>query len=185
MSGHNKWSQIKHKKAATDGERSRLFAKYAKLITLESRLAAGNTESPTLTAAIERAKRDAMPKENIERAIAKGLGTHDINMQSVLFEAFGPGGVAILITAVTDNNNRTSQELKHIFTKQGFALGAPGSALWAFQKNSTGYSPTSPLTLSISDEKILSTLIEKIMLQDDVQEIYTTTDEGTVSRTNT
>ena len=95
MSGHNKWSQIKHKKAATDGERSRLFAKYAKLITLESRLAAGNTESPTLAAAIDRAKRDAMPKENIERAIAKGLGTHAVAIQSVLFEAFGPGGVAL------------------------------------------------------------------------------------------
>ena len=82
---------------------------------------------------------------------------------------------------MTDNNNRTNQELKHIFAKQGFALGAPGSALWAFQKNATGYSPTSPLTLSISDEKILSTLIENIKEQEDVQEIYTTTDVETVS----
>lgn len=181
MSGHNKWSQIKHKKAATDSERSRLFAKYSKLITLESRLAAGNTESPTLAAAIDRAKRDAMPKENIERAIAKGLGTQAVTMQSVLFEAFGPGGVALLITAVTNNNNRTNQELKHIFTKHGFALSAPGSALWAFQKNAVGYSPTSPLTLSISDEKILSTLLESIKEQEDVQEIYTTIDEETAN----
>lgn len=176
MSGHNKWSQIKHKKAATDGERSRLFAKYAKLIAMESRLTAGNSNSPTLAAAIDRAKRDSMPKENIERAIAKGLGSSGVHVQSVLFEAFGPGGAAILVTAVTDNNNRTSQELKHIFAKQGFVLGTPGSAVWAFHKNMTGYTPALPLTLSAEDEKTLAVLVDNIMQQDDIAAVYTTAD---------
>ncbi len=174
MSGHNKWSQIKHKKAATDGERSRLFSKYSKLITMESRLANGNILSPSLAGAIERAKRDGMPKDNIERAIAKGTGSDDTALVSVLFEAFGPGGVAVLITAVTDNNNRTSQELKHIFTKHGLALGAPGSAAWAFNKTADGFDPITPIALDTEAATALQALLDAVMEQPDVQEIFTT-----------
>ena len=174
MSGHNKWSQIKHKKAATDGERSRLFSKYSKLITMESRLANGNILSPSLAAAIERAKRDGMPKDNIERAIAKGTGNEAESLQSVLFEAFGPGGVAILITAVTDNNNRTSQELKHIFTKHGLALGAPGSAAWAFTKTTNGFDPITPIALEVEATTTLQALLAAVAEQPDVQDIFTT-----------
>lgn len=177
MSGHNKWSKIKHKKAATDAVRSKIFSKHSSLITMEAKKANGDINSAGLLAAVERAKKDSMPKENIDRAIAKGSGADSASLQEVLFEAFGPGGVAILITAVTDNNNRTNQEIKHIFTKTGFQLGAPGSAIWAFTKNDSGYHPTTPLQISDTDGEKLAELLEQIEDQDDVQDIFTTTDD--------
>jgi YebC/PmpR family DNA-binding regulatory protein len=177
MSGHNKWSKIKHKKAATDAERSRIFSKHSALITMESRKAKGDVNSPGLAAVIERAKKDSMPKENIDRAVAKGAGTDGISLEEVLFEGYGPGGVALLITAVTDNNNRTSQEVKHVFTKLGYQLGAPGSASWAFTKTETGYVPTTPLSISDSDGQKLAELIDLLMEQNDVQDIFTSVDE--------
>lgn len=177
MSGHNKWSKIKHKKAATDAVRSKIFSKHSILITMESKKASGDINSPGLAAAIERAKKDSMPKENIERAVAKGAGAEGAALQEVLFEGFGPGGVAILITAVTDNNNRTSQEIKHAFSKLGYQLGAPGSASWAFNKNAEGYTPSMPLELSDEDGESLANLIENLEEQADVQEIYTTADD--------
>jgi transcriptional/translational regulatory protein YebC/TACO1 len=107
MSGHNKWSKIKHKKAATDAQKSKIFSKHAAVIAMESRKAGGNLTSPSLIAVIERAKKDSMPKENIDRAVAKGAGGTGAALEEVVFEAFGPGGTAMIITAVTDNNNRT------------------------------------------------------------------------------
>lgn len=176
MSGHNKWSKIKHKKAATDAQKSKIFSKHSALITMESRRCGGDTSSPGLIAAIERAKKDSMPKENIERAVAKGTGGTGAAFQEVLFEAFGPGGVAILITAITDNNNRTSQEIRTIFTKSGLALGAPGSASWAFLKNADGYHPLNPVEISDTDQATLAVLLEKIDDHDDVQDIFTSAD---------
>lgn len=179
MSGHNKWSKIKHKKAASDAAKGRLFTKHAAVIAMESRKASGNVASAGLAAAIERAKADSMPKENIERAIAKGRGTDGAAMTEVLFETFGPGGVAMLITAVTDNNNRTSQEVKHILSKAGYPLGAPGSAVWAFVKSGTGtYTPTMPMGLSDEDGEALGNLIEVLEEQADVQDIFTTADSS-------
>jgi len=177
MSGHNKWSKIKHKKAATDAQKSKLFSKHSINIAMESRKVKGDVTSAGLIAAIERAKKDAMPKENIERAVAKGAGTTDEAFVEVVFEAFGPGGVALLITAITDNNNRTSNEIRHIFTKAGYQLGTPGSASWAFTKTKDGYVPTTPLTLSDEDGEKLFDLIELLEEHDDVQEVFTTTDE--------
>jgi YebC/PmpR family DNA-binding regulatory protein len=176
MSGHNKWSKIKHKKAATDAQKSKLFSKHSTLITMESRKCGGDVTSPGLIAAIERAKKDSMPKENIDRAIAKGAGATGAALQEVLFEAFGPGGVAILITAITDNNNRTSQEIKSIFTKSGLVLGTPGSASWAFKKTSGGYAPLTPIELSDIDAEALAALLEKLDNHDDVQDIFTSAD---------
>jgi len=175
MSGHNKWSKIKHKKAATDAQRSKLFSKHSALITMESRTCGGDTSSPGLIAAIERAKKDSMPKENIERAVAKGAGTTGDAYQEVLFEAFGPGGVAILITAITDNNNRTSQEIRTIFTKSDLQLGVPGSASWAFTKTDDGYTPITPITISDAGRASLANLLEKLEANDDVQDIFTST----------
>ena len=176
MSGHNKWSKIKHKKAATDGQRSKIFSKHSMLIAMESRKASGNLASASLLAAIERAKKDSMPKENIDRAVAKGAGAGGAALQEVMFEAFGPGGVAILITAVTDNNNRTSPEIRNIFTKAGLALGAPGSAAWAFTKTSDGYVPQNIVDINEADGEKLSSLIETLEDQEDVQEIFTSAD---------
>ncbi len=177
MSGHNKWSQIKRQKEKTDGQKSRVFSKHARVITMESRQAGGNLNSPGLSAAIERAKKDSMPKENIDRAVAKGKDITGDALQEIIFEAFGPGGAALLIVTVTDNNNRTSPEIKHIFTKAGYQIGSPGSAAWAFTKTDEGYIPTSPLQLNDVDGEKLATLIELLLEQDDVQDVYSTADE--------
>ncbi|MFN3693272.1 MAG: YebC/PmpR family DNA-binding transcriptional regulator [Candidatus Paceibacteria bacterium] len=176
MSGHNKWSKIKHKKAATDAQKSKLFSKHALMITMESRRAGGNLSSPSLIAAIDRAKKDSMPKENIDRAVAKGAGAGAAALEEVVFEAFGPGGVGMIITAVTDNNNRTSPEIRHIFTKAGYNLGAPGTAMWAFTKTADGYVPQNPIELNDTDGEALANLIEALEEHDDVQEIFTTAD---------
>jgi YebC/PmpR family DNA-binding regulatory protein len=178
MSGHNKWSKIKHKKAATDGQRSRLFSKHSRLITMESRQVGGDITSPSLAAAIERAKKESMPKDNIDRAVAKGRDSEGSALQAVMFEAFGPGGVAMLITTVTDNNNRTAPEIKNIFTKAGLQIGSPGSATWAFTKNSEGYSPNTPTELTEEDGEKLANLIENLEEQDDVQDIFTSADDS-------
>jgi YebC/PmpR family DNA-binding regulatory protein len=180
MSGHNKWSQIKNKKAATDAQKSKLFSKHARLITLESKKANGNMSAPGLAAAIERAKKDSMPKDNIDRAIAKGKGGEGGNMEEVVFEAFGPGGVAIIITALTDNNNRTAPEIRAIFSKAGYQLGTPGSAAWAFTKTAEGYVPQNPMELSETDGEKLANLIETLEEHDDVQDVYTTADTPAV-----
>ena len=179
MSGHNKWSQIKHKKAKTDGQKSKIFSKHALNITMESRKAQGNLASPGLTAAIERAKKDSMPKENIDRAVAKGSGADGTTLSEVLYETYGPGGVAILITAVTDNPNRTTPEMKHVLSKLGYQLGATGSSAWAFTKGPAGYTPNMPMTLGDEDGEKLASLIEALEDHDDVQDIFTTGDSET------
>ncbi len=181
MSGHNKWSKIKHKKAATDAQKSKIFSKHAALIAMESRKAKGNLASPGLIAVIERAKKDSMPKENIDRAVAKGGGADGASLTEVLYETYGPGGTAVLITAVTDNTNRTTQEVKHILSKQGYQLGGSGSALWAYTKTAEGYVPNMPMNLNDEDGEKLATLIEALEEQDDVQDIYTTADSPTDS----
>src|SRR5512140_2919551 len=109
MSGHSKWSQIKRQKSVTDAAKSRVFARYARLIALESKKANGVLSAPGLSVAIARAKAANMPKDNIERAIAKGASKDSGNLEQILYEAYGPGGVALIIDALTDNKNRTTQ----------------------------------------------------------------------------
>lgn len=177
MAGHNKWSKIKHKKAATDAQKSKIFSKHASLIAMEARRANGDTQAPGLQAAIERARKDSMPKENIERAVSKGSGADAANLEEIIYEGYGPGGVAMLIRAVTDNKNRTAPEVRSVFTKAGLQLGTPGSAAWAFTKTDTGYSPITPVDLSDTDGEKLAQLIENLEDLDDIQDIYTTADE--------
>lgn len=176
MSGHNKWSKIKHKKAATDAQKGKIFSKHSALITMEVKKSGGNASSPGVLSAIERAKKDSMPKDNIERAIAKGSGAGSDSFEEVMFEGYGPGGVAIIIKAVTDNNNRTAPEIKHIFTKAGLELGAPGSAAWAFTKTEDGYTPNTPMELDDETGEKLADFIEKLEDQDDVTDVYSTAD---------
>ena len=176
MSGHNKWSKIKHKKAATDATKSRVFSKHAALIAMEARKAGGNATSPGVVSAVERAKKDSMPKDNIERAIAKGSGSGAASLEEVIFEAFGPGGAGMIITAVTENNNRTAPLIKHAFVKAGYQLGAPGSAMWAFTKVDDKYVPNTHLELGDSDGEKLAHLIETLEELDDVHDIFTTAD---------
>jgi YebC/PmpR family DNA-binding regulatory protein len=178
MSGHNKWSKIKHKKGATDAARSKVFSKHSMLIAMESRQANGDVNSPKLAAAITRAKKDSMPKDNIERAVAKGAGTDGTQLEEIMFEGYGPGGVALLIQTVTDNNNRTAPLIRHVFSKAGLELGSPGSAAWAFTKDSDGhYIPTTPIELDDETGAKLANFIEALEEEEDVTNVYTTADE--------
>jgi YebC/PmpR family DNA-binding regulatory protein len=176
MSGHNKWSKIKHKKAATDAQKSKIFSKHSALITVEVRKAGGDVGAAGVLAAIERAKRDSMPKDNIEKALAKGSGASGAALEEILFEGYGPGGVALLIEVVTDNNNRTAPEIRHVFTKAGLELGTPGSAVWAFTKTNDGYIPNLPMELDDETGEKLADFIEKLEDQDDVTNVYTAAD---------
>ena len=176
MSGHNKWSKIKHKKAATDAAKSKVFSKHAAIIAVESRKANGDVASPGLAAAIERAKKDSMPKDNIERAVAKGSGAGGAALEEVMYEGYGPGGVALLIQAVTDNNNRTAAEIRHAFTKAGLEMGTPGSAAWAFTKTAEGYTPNTPMELDDATGEKLAEFIEKLEESEDVTDVFTAAD---------
>ncbi len=137
MSGHSKWSSIKHKKAVVDARRGQQFTKLARAITVAAREGGGDPDSnATLANAIQKAREASMPKDNIERAIAKGTGAGaDADaLETVLYEGYGPGGVALLVEAVTDNRNRTGAEMRHLFSKNGGNLGEPGSVAYLFDK---------------------------------------------------
>lgn len=176
MSGHNKWSKIKHKKGATDAQRSKLFSKHSSLITMEVKKCNGDVNSSSVLAVVERAKKDSMPKDVIERALAKGRGTDGSALEEALYEGYGPGGVALLIEVVTDNNKRTAPEIRHIFSKAGLELGVPGSASWAFTKTADDYVPNTPMDLDDETGEKLADFIEKLEEQSDVTNVYSAAD---------
>jgi YebC/PmpR family DNA-binding regulatory protein len=137
MSGHSKWSSIKHKKGAADAKRGQLFTKLARAITVAAREGGGDPDSnPSLATAIQKARSESMPKANIERAIDRGTGqgADAVIVERIQFEGYGPGGAAVLVEALTDNRNRTSAEVRHAFTRHGGSLGEPGSVAWMFEK---------------------------------------------------
>jgi YebC/PmpR family DNA-binding regulatory protein len=137
MAGHSKWASIKHKKKATDAKRGALFTKLTRAITVAAREGGGDPDgNPSLALAIQKAKDASMPKDNIERAIAKGTGAdQDADaFEAITYEGYGPGGVAVLVEALTDNRNRTSSDIRHAFSKSGGNLGEPGSVAWIFEK---------------------------------------------------
>lgn len=175
MAGHSKWAQIKRQKGLTDAARSRVFSRYARAITLESKKSSGNLLSPALMAIIERAKTANMPKDNIERAVAKGIAKDASAVEQVVFEFYGPGGTAVIASAFTDSRNRTVQEVKHLLSKNSYELGTPGSASWAFAKSPDGrFSANEPLIdVAGEDETRLSEILTLLDEQDDVQEVFT------------
>jgi YebC/PmpR family DNA-binding regulatory protein len=137
MSGHSKWHSIKHKKAVVDARRGQQFTKLARAITVAAREGGGDPEgNPTLALAIQKARDASMPKDNIERAIGKGTGegADADRIETVLYEGYGPGGVALLIEALSDNRNRTGAEVRHVLSKNGGSLGEPGSVSYLFEK---------------------------------------------------
>ena len=137
MSGHSKWHSIKHKKAVVDARRGQHFTKLARAITVAAREGGGDPDgNSALALAVQKARDASMPKDNIERAIAKGTGEGGDadQIETVLYEGYGPGGVALLIEALTDNRNRTGAELRHAFGKHGGSLGEPGSVAYLFDK---------------------------------------------------
>jgi YebC/PmpR family DNA-binding regulatory protein len=136
MSGHNKWSSIKHKKGAADAKRGKIFSKLIKEITVAARMSGGDPNSnPRLRAAILTAKAENMPKDNIERAIKKGTGELEgVSYEEIVYEGYAPGGAAVLVECLTDNKNRAVAEVRHLFSKSGGNLGENGCVAWMFDK---------------------------------------------------
>src|SRR5262249_1372374 len=136
MSGHNKWSTIKHKKAATDAKRSKVWTKIIKEITVSARIGGGDLNgNPRLRTAVDKGRQANMPNDTIDRAIKKGTGElGEVSYEELVYEADGPGGVAILVECTTDNRNRTVGEVRHTLEKFGGNLGSAGSVAWMFKK---------------------------------------------------
>jgi len=176
MSGHSKWAQIKRQKGAEDAKKSKLFGKLGSLIATESRKAHGDMNSPGLRMLIDKAKKENMPKDTIERAVKKGLGGEAEVMEALTYEGYGPGGCALIIEAFTGNRNKASQEIKHILSKNGGSLATQGAAAWAFTKTDEGWEPNTTIPLSEEDGTTLSTIIEELENNDEVQDVYTNAD---------
>jgi YebC/PmpR family DNA-binding regulatory protein len=173
MAGHNKFSKIKHQKAKNDGQKSKIFGKLVRFITVEAKKAGGNLKSPGLALAIEKAKKENMPNDTIERAIKKATTDNSAHMENITYESYGPGGVAVLIEALTDNRNKAAQEIKAILVKHGCELASPGSASWAFTKGPEGIVPNMTMPLEDADIEKLQALVEALEENDEVQDVYT------------
>src|ERR1700760_2247987 len=137
MSGHSKWATIKHKKAATDAKRGRMFTRLIKEITIAARNGGDPDGNPRLRSAVTAAKNVSMPADNIKKAIMRGTGELEGGqIEEVMFEGYGPGGAAVLVNVATDNRNRTVSEIRHLFSKNGGNLGEQGSVAWMFERKS-------------------------------------------------
>ena len=137
MSGHSKWHSIKHKKGAADAKRGKLFSKLARAITVAARDGGGDTDgNPALATAVQKAREASMPKDKIQKAIdtGTGAGADGAAIERIVYEGYGPAGVAVLVEALTDNRNRASAEIRFAFTSHGGSLGEPGSVAWIFEK---------------------------------------------------
>lgn len=169
---HSKFAKNVDKKAKTGAQKSKLFSRAVKLIMVEARLSGGNKEASGLKSAIEKAREIEMPIDNIERAIKKAIEAPE-NLESILYEGYGPGGSQFVIEALTESRNKAAQEIRHIFTKYGYSLGGPGSVLWAFTKKSTNWIPNQEIELRESDLEVYEKMIEELEENDEVQNIYT------------
>ena len=157
MSGHSKWATIKHKKAATDAKRGSLFTKLIKEISVAARGGGNSDTNPRLRVAIERAKESSMPSDNIDRAIKKGTGQLEgVTYEDITLEGYGPGGVAVYIEGVSDNKNRTTAEVRTIFTKRGGNMAGAGSVAWMFEKK--GYIVVSKT--SAEEDKLMGVALD-------------------------
>ncbi|MGD9735342.1 MAG: YebC/PmpR family DNA-binding transcriptional regulator [Solirubrobacterales bacterium] len=137
MSGHSKWSSIKHKKGAADAKRGKLFSKLARAITVAARDGGGDTDgNPALATAVQKAREASMPKDKIQKAIdtGTGAGSDGAAIERIVYEGYGPAGVAVMVEALTDNRNRASAEIRHAFSSHGGSLGEPGSVAWIFER---------------------------------------------------
>lgn len=175
MSGHSHWAGIKHRKGINDAKRGKVFTKHGKLITIAARGGGGSPDTNfQLRLAIDRARLDNMPKENIERAIKRGTGELEdqTEIQEIIYEAFCPGGIMMVIKTLTDNKNRTVSEVKTILGKFGGKLGGPGSVMWNFEMSGSELKPKSIMEVNEEIKAQYEKLLEALDDQDDVQEIY-------------
>ncbi|HTO93267.1 MAG TPA: YebC/PmpR family DNA-binding transcriptional regulator [Bacteroidota bacterium] len=162
MSGHSKWATIKRKKGATDAARGRLFTRLIKEITIAARDGGGNAEgNPRLRLAIQTAKQSNMPADNIKRAIQKGTGElPGVAYEEVTFEGYGPGGVAILVEVVTDNNNRAVSEMRHVFSRNNGNLGTSGSVAWMFSKKGVITVPRGTQKTPLTEDDLMAVVLD-------------------------
>lgn len=173
MSGHSKWATTKHKKAVVDARRGKLFAKLIRMVEVAAREGGGNVDAnPTLADAISRARDASMPSDTIERAIKRGTGELEgVQYETLVYEGYAPGGVAVLVEVLTDNRNRAAAEVRKIFTKNGGTLGDPGSVAWMFSKKGVILAAAP----DVSDEDLLVVATEAgaedLELQGDLWEI--------------
>jgi len=179
MSGHSKWSTIKHKKGAADAKRGKVFTRIIKEMTVAARMGGGDVNSnPRLRAAVAEAKANNMPKDNVERAIKRGTGELEgATYEEITYEGYGPGGVALMVEAMTDNSNRTTPEIRHIFEKNGGNMGTPGSVRFQFERK--GYFSVDKK--AADEDKLMEIALEAgaddLRSDDsDVFEIYTSSD---------
>jgi YebC/PmpR family DNA-binding regulatory protein len=175
MSGHSKWSTIKHKKGAADAKRGKIFTRILKEMTVAARMGGGDqTGNPRLRAAVAEAKANNMPKDNIERAIKRGTGELEgATYEELTYEGYGPGGVAVMVETMTDNTNRTTPEIRHIFEKCGGNMGTPGSVRFQFERK--GYFAVEKSVAS--EDKLMEVALEAgaddLQAEDEGFEIYT------------
>jgi len=178
MSGHSRWSQIKHKKGIEDQKRGQIFSKLAKVISIAARKGTDPEKNLELKNAIERAHSFNLPKENIERAIKKVSDKNSAQLEELVIEAVGPESTNFIITAITDNRNRTIGEIKNILSKHESKIAQPGSVMWGFEKVGTDFIAKFPVTIQDQNTKNkLNALFEGLDNNEDVQEVYSNTKE--------
>ena len=177
MAGHSKWNNIKNRKGAQDKARAKVFSEISKLIRIAVKQGGSGDpkNNPSLRPLLDKARSANMPNVKIDKAIQKGLGKSETGavIQEIVYEGFGPGGVAMLAVAQTDNPNRTAAEVKYAFSRNGGSLGGPGSAMYMFQRDdSGGYECTMPMEVDEATETQITALVEKLRESEDIEDIY-------------
>ena len=171
MAGHSHWAGIKHKKESTDRKKGQLFSKLLNAISIAAKIDSNPDFNPRLRQAIEKAKENQVPQENIERAIKRAKEV--LTLEELIVEAYGPGGSAFLIEVISDNKNRTLAEIKKILNENGAKLAEPGSVMWAFEKINEGWRAKFPQTLNTADLEKVKTIIKELEANNDIQKVYT------------
>lgn len=173
MSGHNKWQQIRHKKGIADQKKGQLFSKLSKVISIAARHGTDPAMNVELKNAIEKAKEASMPKENIERAIKRVADKNAAQLEELVIEVIGPESLALIITAITDNKNRTMGKVRNILSEFGWKVAQQGAMMWMFDKKDQEFVPKYPIENTSENTKSnLEKLLEKLEDHEDIQEVY-------------
>lgn len=175
MSGHSKWTQIKHQKGAADKKRGKLFSILSKRISIAARNGKDTDSNSLLKDAVERAKAVNMPNDTIERAIKRGAGelSEQSQIEEVVYEAYGSGGVQLIIIAATDNRNRTTANIRRILGKNGGSMSGHGSVMWNFERARDGFKAKSVQEVDALSQEKIKQLIEQLEEDEDVEEVFT------------
>ncbi|MBD3250256.1 MAG: YebC/PmpR family DNA-binding transcriptional regulator [Candidatus Pacebacteria bacterium] len=177
MAGHSKWANIKHKKAAEDKQRAKIFSRIARKI--RAAVKEGGSGDPDTNVALrpllDKARAANMPNDNIQRAIDRGLGKGSSgSLQEILYEGYGPGGIGFMVLALTDNKNRTAAEVRNVFSKAGGSLGGPGSVKYMFNRGEEGdFICSMPLELTADQAEKVTDLVDELLELEDVEDVYT------------